>query len=205
MSDTQEDHLTKHKGASTLKLFFDLVFVFAITQVVWTLAHDLTWGGAARAAILLGVLWWGWSGCTWGVNLVDFEPRWRRIVMLLAMASTFVMAYSVPNAFEGDGLWVAVPYLIMTQLGAFLMLGSLRGDPATIKGILKFSPISMLGGVLLVVGAIADGPDCTYRVSSPTIRCPSTSNDGRLIRPLPLGYQLLSTIQDSPRPHDHVC
>ena len=64
-TDTAADHLTAHKPALTLELFFDLVFVFAITQVVYTLAHDLSWGGIARAAILLGVLWWGWSGWTW--------------------------------------------------------------------------------------------------------------------------------------------
>lgn len=66
------------------------------------------------------------------------------------------MAYAVPNAFEGDGIWVAVPYLAMTQLGAVLMLGSLREDPVTVRGILKFAPISMLGGVLLIIGSIAD-------------------------------------------------
>lgn len=156
VTQTEHSHLTEHKSASTLELFFDLVFVFAITQVVWTLAHDLAWGGAARAAILLGVLWWGWAGWTWGTNLVDFDPRWRRVVMLGAMAATFVMAYAVPRAFEGDGLWVAIPYLIMTQLGSVLMLHSLRDDAETVRGILKFAPISMLGGVLLIVGSIAD-------------------------------------------------
>lgn len=149
-------HLTRHKAADTLELFFDLVFVFAITQVVYTLAHDLTWEGAARAAILLGVLWWGWTGWAWTTNLVDLTPRWRRVVMLGAMASTLVMAHAVPKAFEGEGLWVAIPYLIMTQMGSMLLLQSTKSQGESVKGLLKFAPISALGGALLVIGAIAD-------------------------------------------------
>lgn len=150
------DHLHEHKAADTLELFFDLVFVFAITQVVYTLVHDLSWGGTARAAILLGVLWWGWAGWTWTTNLVDMTPRWRRLVMLAAMAATLVMAHAVPDAFEGEGLWVAVPYLIMTQLGSLLLLQSTMSEGGSTKGLIKFSPISALGGALLIIGSLAD-------------------------------------------------
>lgn len=156
VNEPATDEHPPDKTADTLELFFDLVFVFAITQVVYLLAHDLTWGGAARAGVLLGVLWWGWANWTWATNLVDLSPTWRRLVVLAAMAATIVMAHSVTSAFEGDGLWVAVPYLIMTQLASALILEHLRGDEAALRGLLKFAPVSAAGGALLITGAIAD-------------------------------------------------
>ena len=155
-NEIDTDHLSEHKPAVTLELFFDLVFVFAITQVVYALAHDLNWGGVTRAAIMLGVLWWGWTSWTWSTNLVDLEPRWRRVALLLAMAATFVMAHAVPTAFEGDGLWVAIPYLIMMQIGSILLLQSFRAESKSVSGMLRFAPISIMGGALLIIGAMAD-------------------------------------------------
>jgi len=144
------------KTASTLELFFDLVFVFAITQVVYSLAHHLTWNGAAQAAILLGVLWWGWTNWTWTANLVSLGARWRRFFVLAAMANVIVMAHAVPTAFDGDGLWVAVPYVVMIQLAAFLTIHHEHQLGRDIGGLLKFTPIATGGAALLVVGAIWD-------------------------------------------------
>lgn len=147
---------TEDKTATTLELFFDLVFVFAITQVVYALAHHLTWIGAAQAAILLGIIWWGWAGWTWSTNLVSLEPRSLRFVMLASMACVLLMAHAVPTAFDGDGLWVAIPYLIMTQLGGLMSLTYMRRNGKDLAGILQFVPISALAGGLLIIGAIAD-------------------------------------------------
>ncbi len=151
MADARQD-----KTATTLELFFDLVFVFAITQVVYALVHHLSWGGAAQAAILLGVLWWGWTNWTWTANIVNLGARWRRLVLLAAMANVLLMAHAVPTAFDGDGLWVAVPYVVMTQLAAFLTIHHEHQTGGDLAGLLKFTPIATVGAILLVVGAIAD-------------------------------------------------
>jgi len=144
------------KKASTLELFFDLVFVFAITQVVYALAHNLTWEGAAQAAILLGVMWWGWSNWTWTTNVVSFEPRWRRYVVLASMACVLLMAHAVPEAFKGEGLWVAIPYVVMSQFAGFVSFATSKERNADLAGLYKFMPIATLASLLLIVGAIFD-------------------------------------------------
>ena len=118
------------KSATTLELFFDLVFVFAITQVVFLVVNDLTWSGLLDATIILGVLWWGWTNWTWVTNMVSLEPRVRQMVVLLAMMGVFIMAHAVPTSFSGDGLWLAVPYVLVTGLSSTLILldCSYRGD-----------------------------------------------------------------------------
>jgi len=77
-------------------------------------------------------------------------------MLLAAMGATVVMAHAVPDAFKGEGLWVAVPYLVMTQLASVLFFDNARDKPGLRSGLLKFAPIATLGAVLLVVGAIAD-------------------------------------------------
>ena len=140
------------KSATTLELFFDLVFVFAITQVVSLLANDLTWNGLFHATILLGILWWGWTNWTLVTNMVSLGPRSRRIVLLAGMVSTFIMAYAVPEAFEGDGLWVAVPYIVTTILGTGYMFMDREMFATNMSGLLRYTPLNFLGAVLLIVG-----------------------------------------------------
>jgi low temperature requirement protein LtrA len=147
----------EEKAAHPLELFFDLVYVFAITQVVSLIAHDLHLSGILRGALLLGLLWWGWVTWTWTLNAVDLEPRLYRIVVMIAMFGVFFMAYSVPTAFEGDAMWLAVGYLVMRLLSMVVMLHGTRDDPVEQKAILVYLPIAMFAPVLVVIGAAVGG------------------------------------------------
>ena len=144
------------KSATTLELFFDLVFVFAITQVVFLVVNDLTWSGLLDATIILGVLWWGWTNWTWVTNMVSLEPRVRQMVVLLAMMGVFIMAQAVPSSFGGNGLWLAVPYVLVTGLSSTLILLDTRTSERSFEGIAVYVPIILLGGGLLIAGAIIE-------------------------------------------------
>jgi low temperature requirement protein LtrA len=146
----------EEKSATTLELFFDLVFVFAITQVVGFIVDDPTWPGLLRAATLLGILWWGWTNWAWTTNLVSLEPRFRRILVLVAMVGLFVMAHAVPTSFSGSALWLAVPYVIVTLLSSVLALLNARATDTNLEGLAVYVPVVLLGGGLLIAGAILE-------------------------------------------------
>src|SRR3954469_8959077 len=93
--DGQEQH------ATTLELFYDLVFVFAITQVSHLLLAHLTWEGAGQAALVLLVVWWSWNYTTWVTNELDPESTVVRLVVVAVMLASLVMAIAIPEAF-GD-------------------------------------------------------------------------------------------------------
>jgi low temperature requirement protein LtrA len=89
--DTTADH-----SVTTLELFFDLVFVFALTQITALMAHDLSWHGVLRGLLLIGLLWWSWIGYSWLCNIVKADEGSIRGVVLLAMASMFLIALAIP-------------------------------------------------------------------------------------------------------------
>jgi low temperature requirement protein LtrA len=91
-----------------LELFFDLVVVFAITQVTTFLARSPTWGGLLRAALLLGMLWWAWSAYAWLTNTLDPEEGAVRLAVLAATAAMLIVSLAAPRAFGSDGVLFGV-------------------------------------------------------------------------------------------------
>lgn len=145
------------KTAHPLELFFDLVFVFAITQVVSLIVHDLTTAGVLRGALLLALMWWAWTNWTWTSNFVDLEPRIVRVAVLVSMLGVFAMAFAVPTAFEGDGLWVALGYLWVRLVPAAVMIHGMRHDPAQLRAVAKYLPISLAATAVVVIGGAVGG------------------------------------------------
>ncbi|MGH2654508.1 MAG: low temperature requirement protein A [Actinomycetota bacterium] len=96
-----------------LELFFDLVFVFAITQVTGFLADDPTWGGLLRGLMLLGALWWAWALYAWMTNTLNPEEGAVRLAVFGAMAAMLIVSLAVPNAFGTDGVAFGVAYFIV--------------------------------------------------------------------------------------------
>src|SRR5262245_51920246 len=88
-----------------LELFFDLVFVFAITQVTALVLSDTSPAGFARAAIVLFLVWWAWGGYAWLTNAIDIESPAVRIAFLIGTVASFLVAMAVPRAFAADGAW----------------------------------------------------------------------------------------------------
>jgi low temperature requirement protein LtrA len=147
----------EEKAAHPLELFFDLVFVFAITQVVSLIVHDLTFAGELRGALVLALMWWAWTNWTWTTNVVNLEPRIVRVAMLASMLGVFGMAFSVPTAFEGDGMWVALGYVWVRGIASIVFIIGTRDDPDEQQAVLKYLPGSMVAPVIVVVGAAVAG------------------------------------------------
>src|ERR687892_1420470 len=103
-----------------VELFFDLVFVFAVTQVVRVFHHHPGWGGAAQAVLVFWLVWWAWTQFTWALNAADTTHHLVELGTLLATAVAFFMAVAVPDAFTGGALRFAVPYVVVRVLGLML-------------------------------------------------------------------------------------
>ncbi len=146
------------KRATSLELFFDLVFVFAITEVAGLVHDDLTFQGFARGAIVMAILWWGWSQFTWAANAIDLEPRRVRAVILAAMGVALIMAQSVPTAFVDGGLWLAVGYAALRGLGLWQYWVGTEDDAGTRQALLPFIRWSSLGPAVMILGAFLDTP-----------------------------------------------
>jgi len=147
----------EEKTAHPLELFFDLVFVFAITQVVSLVVHDLTLGGILRGALVLALMWWAWTNWTWTTNVVDLEPRVIRVAVLVSMLGVFGMAFSVPTAFEGDSEWMAVGYLLVRAVAAVVFVLGTRHDPEELKAVVTYLPVSLAATAIVVVGGFVGG------------------------------------------------
>jgi low temperature requirement protein LtrA len=94
---------TRREGerVTPLELFFDLVFVLALTQCTALMAYDQTWSGLAQGLLILGVVWWAWVGYSWLTSLIDPEEGAARLVFFVAMAAMLIVSLSVKEAF-GD-------------------------------------------------------------------------------------------------------
>ena len=89
-------------SVSTLELFFDLVFVFALTQVTAFMAEDISARSVIQGVLIVVLLWWAWTGYAWLANVVSAEETPIKVVMLAAMAAMFLLALCIPEAYE-DG------------------------------------------------------------------------------------------------------
>ncbi|MDG5778758.1 low temperature requirement protein A [Haloarculaceae archaeon H-GB1-1] len=139
-----------------LELFFDLVFVFAMTQVSSFLANHLTWVGIVRGVGLLAVLWWAWVTYSWLTNAIPAEEALpARLVLLAAMAAVLIVALAVPDAFGDDGVLFGLAYFVVRML--HVVLYTLATDPETRDAILRLAPGFLLGPALLIPAGFLDG------------------------------------------------
>ena len=99
-----DQHVEPEHRVTPLELYFDLVFVFAFTQVTTVLSDDATWTGLGHALLILAALWWSWAAFAWLTNTVDPGPGWVWGAMLVAMAAMFVAALAVPETFGRHGV-----------------------------------------------------------------------------------------------------
>ena len=100
-------------GVTPRELFFDLVFVFAFTQVATLLAGDPTFAGIGRGVLVLAALWWAWAAYAWFTNVVDPEDGVVGATLLVALIAMFVAALAVPGVFGDDGLLFGVAFLVV--------------------------------------------------------------------------------------------
>jgi len=140
-----------------LELFFDLVFVLALTQCTALMAADPTWEGLARGLLVLGLLWWAWVGYSWLTSVIDPEEGAVRIVIFAVMAAMLVCSLCVPEAFDDSALLFAGAYAIV-RIGQILLFAvASRGDPGLRSSVIGLGASTSLGVGLLVVASFLDG------------------------------------------------
>jgi low temperature requirement protein LtrA len=147
----------REQRVTPLELFFDLVFVFAFTQVTTVLSDNPTWNGLGHGLLILGVLWWAWAAYAWLTNTVDPEVGAVWGAMLVAMAAMFGAALTVPDAFGAHGVLFGVAFLIVNVMHLTLYALGARGDPDLLAAILRVAPSSLVGAALILVAGFADG------------------------------------------------
>jgi low temperature requirement protein LtrA len=142
---------------STLELFFDLVFVFTITQLTAVLTHELSWSALGEVMLMLGVIWWMYAGYAWLTNAVSTRGVARRLVLLGGMAGYLVLALAIPDAFGGSGLSFGLAYAVVVAVHAtlYVRLASDRSS-AAIRGIVPFNLFS--AGLVVLGGALGGTP-----------------------------------------------
>jgi low temperature requirement protein LtrA len=143
---------------SSMELFFDLVFVFAITQLSHLLLTHLDAGGAFQTALLLLALWWAWVDTAWLTNWFDPDRRPVRVMLIGAMVATLIMAVALPEAFGERGLVFAVAFVAM-QVGrtAFAVVGT-REDPGLHRNFQRILAWQAASGLLWLAGGLTSGP-----------------------------------------------
>jgi low temperature requirement protein LtrA len=141
-----------------LELFFDLVFVLAITQCTSLMAADPRWEGLARGVLVLGILWWAWVGYSWLTSVIDPEEGVVRLAMFGSMAALLVVALAVPEVFGDTGLTFAVAYAVVRVGWLVLFFLASHDEPALRHSIwIGLVPSTAVGVALLVAASFLDG------------------------------------------------
>jgi low temperature requirement protein LtrA len=144
--------------ATTLELFYDLVFVFAITQVSHLLLAHLTWEGAGQATLVLLVVWWSWNYTTWVTNELDPGSIVVRLLLIALMLASLLMAIAIPRAFGVQALLFAGSYVAI-QVGRHAFLTFAAADRGTIERRRAGRILTwfVAAGAVWIAGALADG------------------------------------------------
>jgi low temperature requirement protein LtrA len=139
------------------ELFFDLVFVFAFTQVTTLLTHDPTFAGIGRGVLVLGALWWPWTAYAWLTNTVDPEEGFVGAALLVALIAMFVAALAVPTVFGDEGVLFGVAFLVVVAMHLALYALAGRGNRDLLLAVLRLAPGSLVGAALILVAGFTDG------------------------------------------------
>jgi low temperature requirement protein LtrA len=142
-----------------LELFFDLVFVLAITQCTSLMLRTHSWEGLAEAVLVLALLWWAWTGYAWLTSGVDPEEGGVRIALIAAMAALLLVALTVPEAFDGRALEFALAYTAVRIGHVTLFMLASRDDQEWRRSVAGLGVGTSAGCALLIVGSLLDtGP-----------------------------------------------
>jgi low temperature requirement protein LtrA len=140
-----------------LELFFDLVFVLALTQCTALMVEHPTWEGLGQGLLVLALLWWTWAGYAWLTSVVDPEEGMVRLALLAAMAALLIAALAVPEAFGDRALEFAIAYAAVRAAHIGLFLLASRDDPGLRRSTIGLAISTALGVSLLVAGALIGG------------------------------------------------
>jgi len=146
-------------SVSTLELFFDLVFVFTITQLTTVLVEEPTVRGVAQVLLMLGVIWWMYGGYAWLTNVVPPTSADRRLLLLGGMGAFLIVALAIPKAFGDDGAAFGIAYAVVVLVHTATFT---RAASATVvQAIVRLAPFNLTTAALVLAGGIAGG-DAQY-------------------------------------------
>ena len=149
--------LRDRETVTPLELFFDLVFVLALTQCTALMANQPTWEGVAKGLLVLGVMWWAWVGYAWLTSVVDPEEGVVRLAIFGAMAGLLVVSLCVPEAFDDAALLFACAYGVV-RVGQIVLFGAAsRDDPNLRRSVIGLAGSTAVGVGVLVAASFTDG------------------------------------------------
>jgi low temperature requirement protein LtrA len=154
---------TESHGVTTLELFFDLVFVFAITQITAFMVDDIGWRSALRGLVLLALLWFAWSSYAWLGNQAHADEGVVRAAVILAMAALFLVALAIPEAWGDQGGGISAPVVLASAIVVVRLLHltvyavAATGDAGLRRQLRRVAAPVGAAAVLLVVGAVLGG------------------------------------------------
>ncbi|HEU0304007.1 MAG TPA: low temperature requirement protein A [Gaiellaceae bacterium] len=147
----------REQRVTPLELFFDLVLVYAITQVTLLMSDDLTWRGVGQGMLVLAALWWAWTGYAWLTNTLEPEEGAVRAGIFAAMAAMLVVALAVPEAFDAHAVLFGIAYLVVRLLHLLLYAIAGKRDPDLLEAVLRFTPFATVAPVIILAAALFDG------------------------------------------------
>ncbi len=145
------------QGVTFVELFFDLVFVFSITQMVRLFHHGIHAAEIGQAVLLFWMVWWAWTQYTWALNRADTTHTKVELVVLLATGLTFFMALALPHAFSDAGMLFASAYVLVRLVGLSLYVWVAWSDPVQRQAVKFFFAKSLVGLLAVLVGAWLGG------------------------------------------------
>jgi low temperature requirement protein LtrA len=146
------------RSVGTLELFFDLVFVYAMSQVTVLMLADISWGGFGRGLLTLAAVWWAWVCYTWLTNTTDHDGPACRLLIFLAMAAMLVAAVALPQAFGARALVFGLAFLAVRLIHVALLALDVRSEANVGAAALRLVPTLLAGPALLVAAAFVNTP-----------------------------------------------
>jgi len=148
----------QHSRVTYAELFFDLVFVFAVTQISHTLLAHFTPLGVLQVTLLFLAVWWVWVYTSWITNWLDPEKTPVRLLLFAMMLGGLVLSTSIPSAFDGRGLWFAIAYAAM-QVGktVFLWISTPPSRPRARMNAVRITAWLSVSAVFWIAGGLAQG------------------------------------------------
>jgi len=154
-ADTREP--APERRTSPVELLWDLVFVFAVTQVTTLLSRHLTWAGFGRSMLVLALVWWAWSAFVWAANAQAADAAALRLTLLVAMVLIFGAGLAIPGAFGGDATLFVATYASVRLLHLVLYADASRRGNASWSAIAGFAVTVAVGMALLLAGSFLEG------------------------------------------------
>ena len=145
------------RTVTSLELFFDLVFVFALTEVTTLLAQEISAANYVRGISVLIAVWWAWAGFSWLTNARNAETEWRRLAIVCTMAAMLIVAIAIPQAYGDDAMVFAIAYGVVTVLYMVTYVLSVRDDPEMLRAVRRFG-VGLFPTPILFIVAAAVGP-----------------------------------------------